>query len=243
MSDNGLMSALQEAISAGAWDSPFEFDVESTLAADVARENLERNRAALAEAQPELLAFVPPDPPPGEFLYARDESLSMRSPDGRWIDDCTVPFRAAQRMVSSLRIAGVSAVVIAPSHPAQVRVILDRIEPNQCILVLWPDDTSLHLACCLTDLALAIRTQRLIVATGSLWWTSLARTLDDRPGLPVPVQIVRLATTPPSVMEQLQPDLDQIISDAALRQQLAVEFRRRCNWTGSTRPGRSSRRS
>jgi hypothetical protein len=217
------MSALLEALSVRAWEPPFEFDVESTLASDLARQRLSHNRAALAEAQPELLAFAPPDPPPCEYLFARDQSLTLRLPDGRWLDDCTVPFRAAQRMVAPLRIAGVAAVVIAPSHPAQVRALLDRIEPHQSILVLWPDDTSLHLACCLADLAEAIRLQRLIVATGALWWGSLRKVLEDRPGLPVPVQLVRLATTPSSIMEQLQPDLDQLIAEASARQQSASE--------------------
>jgi hypothetical protein len=113
--------------------------------------------------------------------------------DGRWIASCSVPCRAAQELLKTLDARGNVVCFLAPNHGAQVQVALERLRPEQSLIVALPqiDTLWLMLACC--DLAAAIRAKRLWWVCGSDWPDQLARLLVDQPGLPTPQQFIRTA--------------------------------------------------
>lgn len=134
------------------------------------------------------------------WIYARDGSLSAQHPDGRWLGGCSLPLRAARAMFYSLKAAGVTACFLSPSHGAQVAAALERLSPEQVLVVVVPDISTLRLMLACSDFSADIAARRLWFVSGNDWAADLDRLFDQHPGLPTPAQFVR---TPMLKEEQL----------------------------------------
>lgn len=157
------------------------------------------------------------------WLFARDGALTANQA-GRWWGDNSLPARSAVAMLKDVSGAVAVTCVVAPAHAAQLRALLDRIEPGHAIIVIQPDAAAAHVALHCEDLSDAITAKRLWWAIGSNWADTLDRLLTELPGLPVPGRFVRTPDVADAVAEQIMPVAQEIFSRhmTARSQQIAT---------------------
>jgi hypothetical protein len=188
---------------------------------------LDRNRRALAEVQPDLV--VPPLPPGYVATAGRDGSRTLRTPDGKWYRQCSVPRATAAAMLESLTGEASVALLLHPPFPAAIRATLDRIAPEHALIALLddPDELPQFLSC--EDFSADFHEHRLLLACST---GHLAELLASHDGLPTPGLFVRLSTLHDSVCRQLIDDCQRIFQAehdrrASLAAGLAGESKRR----------------
>jgi hypothetical protein len=161
------------------------------------------NLRALIQSQPNLIAAV--RRPEGEYawIYGRDGSLTALTPDGQWLADCSLPYRAACAMLKSVETRGGVSCLLAPVHAALVRRTLELLSPQQALLVLSPDETFLAVALHCHDFSTEIEAHRLFFAVGPGWAAQLTDLFREHPGLPIPNLFLRPPTTPDLVAHPL----------------------------------------
>ncbi|MGN6627904.1 MAG: hypothetical protein ACTHLN_14900, partial [Tepidisphaeraceae bacterium] len=152
------------------------------LLRETARDIFDRNCRALGEAIP----F-----PELAYCRARDGSLTAKV-DGRWLAGCSVPRRAAERMVKSVAARGQIVCLLLPSNPHQIAALLDHLTPGQSIIALLSSLADLPSFLALADLSDAIAAHRLFFTDAD----SLRGLYDRWPGLAPAQQLVRLADAP-----------------------------------------------
>jgi hypothetical protein len=177
--------------------------------------NLENNLRALRGTQPGLLADVAL-PAESELVFARDGMLSARSAN-HWWSSCSVPRLAAREMLRKLELHGAVGCFLAPSHSAQVRAALDRIRPEQALIIAVPltDDLKLILHC--EDFASDIAAHRLWFAAGEEWDRELGAILDSRPGLAAPSQFIRMPSADAEMLAGMISSAQRVFSTVASR--------------------------
>ena len=153
-----------------------------------ARENLARNAAALGR---ELSL------PPLHFCLARDGSLSAY--DAGWLGGISVPRRGGEVMLRNLTVDGNVACLVLPVHAQQIVACLAKLERHVAVIALLGGEALLAPTLACHDFSAEISAGRLMLAWDE---PSLAAVFADRPGLPIPQQFVRLATSTP---EQADP--------------------------------------
>lgn len=206
---------------------------DTTLAQRQAAANLRANLAALSargDRRPGAAARVGPDE---ELVFARDGTLTVLGADGRFAGGCSVPSRAARAQLADFAVAGSAACLLAPSHAAEVRAVLDRLRPEQALIVLLPDDHNAGILLHCDDFSTAINRGRLWIACGEAWAERLRQILIDQPGLAVPTQFVRLKTMPQSATEALIPPAQAIFAEVTQRRAAELDAASRAPWVRS----------
>jgi hypothetical protein len=197
----------------------------STLAAQRARANIDGNRRSLAITQPSLrlheLANI------GEFLFGRDGSLTARDTANQWLSQSSLPLRVAQEILRKFEPHGVTGCLLSPTHAAQIRAALDKLQAHQALLVIVPslDDLTQFLHC--EDFSNELDAHRLWFAAGDNWQAMLRALFEDHPGLPTPTQFLRLPIVAPEINDALIAATQPIF---ALTQKARSERARAISW-------------
>src|SRR5690349_18616587 len=131
--------------------------------------NREANRAALAMSQRWVVDAASDFDEAATWLFGRDGFLTAQDLLGRWWAGCSLPKRAGVAMLKRLELRGVVGCLLAPTHAGQVAAALERIAPEQAIVVIQPElsDLRVLMACC--DFSEDIRRNRLWLAAGPDW--------------------------------------------------------------------------
>jgi hypothetical protein len=174
-------------------------------AADALAEvNWRANVRALSLRQPRLIDAVRAAPAAvAEWVFARDGSLTAFDTDGRWWAGCSVPLPAARAMLKTLDTGGRVACFLSPTLAAQLRVTLDTLRPDQAVVSINPDLSTLGVLLRCGDFSAEIAGGRLWFAWGDDWPRELSEVFGANPGLATPSQFVRLPTMPAETVEQL----------------------------------------
>jgi hypothetical protein len=185
-----------------------------TAAVAQARRNFESNSSALAAAQPWLRIQIESAEPAVTWLFGRDGFLTAHDQSGRWLAGCSLPMRAGQLMMKRLTVNGTVACLLAPSHAGQIAAALEKLTPQQAVIVLQPDAGlfQIMLRCC--DFSEAIQSNRLWFAVGEQWGDRLGAIFENRPGLLTPCQFIRTLATDEDLMQQLIPPAERIFQAA-----------------------------
>lgn len=190
----------------------FEVPVAGTVALAEAARNYEANRIALEAACPAAAMALPDHLPEMEWLYARDGALTARHVDRQWFGDCSVPRRAAERLLAKFEINGTSAVMLAPSHAQQVRATLARATDRQAIVAVIPGEYDAGIIFACENFAAAIRSGRLLVVVGPDWNRQLDELLADRDGVAPATTMVRVPGINEAIVERMIKPCDTILS-------------------------------
>jgi hypothetical protein len=171
--------------------------------------NWEANVAALAERQPRVVDAAGDFDETATWVFGRDGFLTAQDVLGRWWAGCSLPKRAGAAMLKRLDLRGVVGCLLAPAHAGQVSAALERIAPEQAIVVVQPEPSDLRvlLGCC--DFSDDIRQNRLWFAAGADWPAVLAATFANHAGLPTPAQFIRTPATSEELVQQLIPVAEQ----------------------------------
>ena len=94
-------------------------------------------------------------------------------------------------MFKSMDVSGNVACLLRPSHAAQIRVPLDRLQRRQAVLAIVPDERVLSILLHCEDFSADIIAGRLWFAAGENWAQRLETLFEQKPGLPTPSQFLR----------------------------------------------------
>ncbi|HEV2294540.1 MAG TPA: hypothetical protein VGR35_11850 [Tepidisphaeraceae bacterium] len=204
---------------------------EPDVAADA---NWRANVAALTGTQPALVPLLSQAPVDATWLYARDGTLTARSPGGAWWGGCSVPAAAAKAMLKSFVGAGTVACFLRPPSAAAVRVALDKLRPHQGLVVLVPDAAAMRVMLHCENFAADLRAHRLWLVTGADWEARLATLLRENDGLPTPTQFVRLNDGDEELAEAMIAPAQRVFSDITQHRATAIRQFHDARWTGTT---------
>lgn len=174
----------------------------SLTCADAAAVNRAGNLAALSRTQPAVARIVESITQDHTWLLGRDGALTAMGADGQWITGCSLPRRAADAMLESLEAKVGAVCFLEPTHAAQVRSALDRLQPNQPILAIVREPADLAFILCGDDFTRELAHGRLWFATGPGWPDQLRSVLADHEGLPAATSFIRLPITPDDVAQE-----------------------------------------
>jgi hypothetical protein len=209
-------------------------ETSSTLAERQAAENWSANVAALESAQKSLPQALPEIPEGLTFLFGRDGALTAMTSDGKWWHGCSLPRRAAAAILKTLSSTGRVSCFLSPPHAAQIRFALDRVQPNQAILVLCPDAVALAVVLRCENFSAEISAHRLLFAWGSEWKEEMTRVFEEHPGLPTPEQFIRGAAVDHSGTDALIPIAREVFAAATARRSGRINTLRE-SWSPSRR--------
>ena len=113
------------------------------LRREMAVRELSANRLALSLANSSPRPATTDAPPAGSWIFARDGALTFMLANDRWWAGCSVPKQAARFMLKNMEVPGNVACFLAPTHAAQLRVALDKLESQQAIVAIVPDAQTL----------------------------------------------------------------------------------------------------
>jgi hypothetical protein len=201
----------------------FELPLDGTRAVTLARTNLAANRAAIQSIYPRLLASLPEELPEMEWLFARDGSLSARTPDRRWIADCTVPQRVARRSLGQVEMTGVVSCLLAPSHAQEIVAALDRLAAHQGLLFVQPSESSFALSMACHDFSDAIRSKRLFPVVGPAWEREFDRLYAQFPALAPPAIMIRLPLAAQWLLDRITPAMDRLVQAQLHRHAIGLQ--------------------
>ena len=191
-------------------------------AASATERNFAANLAALAHTQPRICEALTTIGPAGQPTYARDGSLTLFGLDGKWWRNCSVPVAAAEAMLASLDVNGRVACFLAPTLAAHLRVALAKLRPDQAIIGAGSDAADVTVMLASEDFSADIAARRLWFAIGEDWPSELRALLQERPGLAMPAQFVRLPVTHAETVEQMVAAAGRIFSEASASRSEAI---------------------
>lgn len=185
---------------------------QQTAASARAEWNWRANLAALAGPQPWIVDAAGSLPADVTWIFGRDGFLTCHDVTGRWWAGCSLPKRAGDAMLKTLDVRGVMGCFLAPAHAGQVAAALERLKPEQAVLVIQPELADLRVLLGCGDFAEDINKHRLWFATGTDWRGMLSATFERHPGLPTPVQFIRTQTTEDELVNQLIPLAEKVLN-------------------------------
>src|SRR5688500_8065168 len=124
----------------------------TSAATDKAQANVLSNLTAIRSTQPSIASSLAVVPARLAWLFARDGSLTA-TVDGKWWADNSLPTRSASEMLKDVTGDVAVSCVVAPVHSAQLRVLLDKIQPSHALIVIQPDASAAHVAMHCEDLS------------------------------------------------------------------------------------------
>ena len=130
-------------------------------------------------------------------------------------------------MARKLEVSAAVACLIAPTHPAQVAAVLDRLRPEQALIVALPGESDVAVFRACRDFSDAESAGRLFFAGGANWAGEVEAVYDKHPGLPVPGEFIRLAATDAARFDALRPAAEGAFNRLTRRSIDALEAARR----------------
>src|SRR5690606_9168707 len=106
-----------------------------------ALEHFQKNLSALARSQGELMDVSAEMLSGLTWLAGRDGALTAQDAAGSWVTGCSLPRRAAEAMLESMQSRRGAVCLVAPTHAAQVRGALARLDGSQAVLAIVPEAT------------------------------------------------------------------------------------------------------
>ncbi len=167
----------------------------------------------MSAVQPRLIEPLQPLSVSGEWVFARDGSVTLLDDSGRWLGGCSVPYRAADVMLKSFEPRGTVAAFLAPMHAAEIRAALDRITPQQSVLVLQPDLQTVRTILSCEDFSADFESHRLHFTTGQHWLAELRTLFHEHPGLPTPQQFIKLPTAQAEIVDPIISDTQKALGE------------------------------
>ena len=110
-----------------------------------------------------------------------------------------------------------------PVHAAQIRTALDRLEGQQAVLALIPDDLTLQIILHCEDFSADLRGHRLWFAAGENWETALTELFIKNPGLPTPADFIRAISPDQTGADGLIAPAQKIFADETTRRAVEVQ--------------------
>ncbi len=184
-----------------------------TAAAVKAARNWAANLRTMAAVQPRLIEALQPLAVAGEWVFARDGSLTLLDDAGRWLGDCSVPYLAAAAMIKSFEPRGTVAGFLAPTHAAEIRAALDRLTAQQSVLVLQPNLQTVRTILSCEDFSADFEAHRLHIATTREWAAELRTLFNEHPGLPTPQQFIKLPTALADIVDPIIAESQKIFGE------------------------------
>ncbi len=173
-----------------------------TAATTRAARNWAGNLRALARVQPEIVEQIQALPVQGEWVFARDGSLTLLD-NGQWIGGCSLPYRAAVAMLKSLDPRGSVACFLSPTHAAEIRASLERFSAQQAVISIQPDWQTLRIILSCEDFSTELESNRLFFTAGNDWCAAMRSLFAKHPGLPTPQQFIKLPTLASEIAQPL----------------------------------------
>jgi hypothetical protein len=161
----------------------------------------EANLSALSTRQPRVCKMVGVRPA-AHWRYARDGSLTAIV-GGNWWGGNSLPRRAAEQMLKDVDAGTAVSCIVAPVHGAAIKVLLERIAPQQAVIAIMPDRQSAALALACQDFSDEILAGRLWWIVGEDWSAQLDRLLTELPGLPVAGRFIRTPDVEDAVVQPI----------------------------------------
>lgn len=163
------------------------------------------------------------------WVFARDGCLTAFEPGERWLAGCSVPLLAARAMLKPLDGSAGVACFLAPAHAAQVRIVLERVQPTHAVICIVPDARALGAMLRCDDFSADIARGRLWLAAGGGWADSLALLLAENPGLPTPTRFVRMPDADAATIDTLISQAQQVFAEQNARRTTTIASLRD-NW-------------
>ena len=185
--------------------------------------NFVESLAALQRVQPALAKRLESPLPTWEWVSGRDGALTGRSSDGEWIGDCSIPYAAAVKMLSSVELRGALACLLAPTHGMMIKRALELLGPGQGLIVIVPCQKDLVAAMHCLNLADDIEHHRVLFTAGDQWKQDLEALFREFPGLPTPNLFVRPSTTPTETAHPLIEGAQAVFRDVIALQGQKLE--------------------
>jgi hypothetical protein len=132
---------------------------------------------------------------------------------GGWWSGCSLPLRAGRAALKSLGTRGTLQCFLAPPSAGYVRAALERVDPTQGLLLIVPESRDLRVMLACDDFSAEIAAHRLWFAAGEAWAEELRQIFTDHPGLPTPVQFIRLPGHNAEILDPLIEKSQKIFSD------------------------------
>jgi hypothetical protein len=185
-------------------------------AARQAADNFRANLSAMASCQPELADSLRGQDGIAEWVFGRDGYLTARM-DGAWWIGCSIPLRTARELLKKLELIGGLGCMLNPSHAAQIRACIEKLQPAQAILAVIPEMESLKILLHCDDFSAELGAARLFFAAGADWPSDLGAIFEKFPGLALPQQFIRTALLDDGEMARLSSEAQIIISRETAR--------------------------
>jgi hypothetical protein len=163
--------------------------------------NWSANTAALAAAG---LNFPADQPIDGDWVTARDGSLTSRSSDGRWWAGCSVPLLAGRSLLAALeRGDPLTACLLHPEHAGIVLAARERVGPATVLIVVHSDPAVASHLLHAHDFSDPIRSRQTAFVFGENWQAALRSLFDRSPGLATPSRFVRTKLTADQTIDSM----------------------------------------
>ena len=186
--------------------------LECTTAAYVqVAANWQANFSALQSFQLDLASRFSSAPEPQSWIFARDGFLTTRT-DATWLSGCSVPLLAARSLLKTLELTGTLGCFLNPSHAAQIRAALEKIQPIQALLIVIPRLSDLAIVLQCDDFSSEIGAGRLFFVAGEDWGDQMAALFEKYPGLPLPQQFLRTLLLDDAEMHEMSGEAQKVIS-------------------------------
>ena len=183
----------------------------TTAASAQAAANWQANFSALQSFQLDLASRFSSAPEPQSWIFARDGFLTTRT-DTTWLSGCSVPLTAARSLLKTLELTGTLGCFLNPSHAAQIRAALEKIQPIQALLIVTPGFSDLAVVLQCDDFSSEIGAGRLFFVAGEDWGDQMAALFEKYPGLPLPQQFLRTLLLDDAEMHEMSGEAQKVIS-------------------------------
>jgi hypothetical protein len=188
----------------------------TTAASAQAAAHWQANLSALQSFQLDLASRFSSPPKPQPWVFARDGFLTTRI-DTTWLSGCSVPLLTARSLLKTLELSGTLGCFLNPSHAAQIRAALEKIQPIQALLIVVPRLSDLATVLQCDDFSGEIAAGRLFFVAGEDWGDQMGALFEKYPGLPLPQQFLRTLLLDDAEMHEMSGEAQKVISRETTR--------------------------
>lgn len=206
----------------GVWSDKKQVTSVASLIANgpadqAALDQFQRNVAALSQVQGEIIGLTAEFLKGLSWMAGRDGALTAQNAAGLWVTGCSLPRRAAAAMLATMQSRGGTVCFLSPSHAAQLREALERLDASQAVLAILPDAQAAAFVLAGDDFTGDIHAGRLWLAVGEDWADQMKALLAKHEGLPLPSSFIRLPILPDNRAETLIQCAQKIFSEETTR--------------------------
>jgi hypothetical protein len=157
------------------------------------------------------------------WVFGRDGSLTARDARGRWWGGSSLPLRVGRSLMRPLELRGRVGCFLAPGTAGQIRAALEKIAPDQAIIVVLPDELAAVVSLHCEDFSAALDAGQLWLACGENWAEQLAELLRVNEGLCIPQQYIRTGLIEEGQLQELLSAANGVFSAETARRQIRFQ--------------------